>query len=77
MAALADHLDPAPLHQLAGRGRDAADYRLFAVDQRRPVEAGLADGDVMRLGALDLVEGVGGGDQHLFWHASAVRAGAA
>jgi hypothetical protein len=65
-AALADHLDAAPLHQLAERVRDAADHRLLAINQCRPVENGLADGDVMGLGALDLVERMRRGDQHLF-----------
>src|ERR1700730_3187523 len=72
-----DYLDPASLHQPFERGRDAGYHRLFAVDQRRPVEARLADGDVMGFGALDLVERVGGGGQPLFRHAAAVGAGPA
>src|SRR3984893_11565261 len=76
-AVIPDYLDPAPLHQLPERDRDACYHRLFAVDQRRPVEARLANGDVMGFGALDLVERVGGGDQHLFRHAAAGWAGAA
>src|SRR6516225_12485938 len=73
---VADYLDAAPVHQLSNRGRDARYHRLFAIDQRRPVEARLADEDVVRLVALDLVERVCRCDQHFFRHAAAVGAGA-
>jgi hypothetical protein len=74
-AAFADHLDAAPVHQLRERGWDARDHRLLAVDQCGPIEARLADRDVVRFGALDLVERMRGGDQHFFRHAAAVGAG--
>jgi hypothetical protein len=74
---VADYLDAAPVHQLFNRGRDARYHRLFAIDQRRPVEARLADVDVVRLVALDLVERLCRCDQHFFRHAAAVGAGAA
>jgi hypothetical protein len=59
-------LDAAPVHQLSNRGRDARYHRLFAIDQRRPVEARLADVGVVCLGALELVERECRRDQHFF-----------
>jgi hypothetical protein len=76
-AAVADHLDAAPVHQVCEGIRDAADHRLFALDQPRPIEGWLIDGDVMRFGAFDLVESMTRCDEHFFRHAAAVRAGAA
>ena len=73
-AAIMDHFDAALFHQFPKRGRDLADHRLLAVDQRRPVEARLADRDMMRFGTLDLIERVRSRDQHLFRHAAAVWA---
>src|SRR5260221_13702920 len=72
-----DHLDVTPGHRAGEVGRDIPDHVLLAVDQRGPVEPGLADRDMMNARAFDFVQRVTGGDQHLLRGAAAVRAGAA
>ena len=62
-----------PLHGIG----DEIDHRLLPVDQPGPVEPGLADFDAMDFGLLDLVERMGGGDQHLLRRTAPVRTGAA
>jgi hypothetical protein len=65
-AAVADDFDAALCHQIRERARNTRDHGLLAINQRRPVEAQPADRDVVRLRALDLVERVRRGDEHLF-----------
>jgi hypothetical protein len=48
----------------------------YAVDQRRPVELGLAHADMVDVGLLDLVQGVAGGHQDFFRRAAPIWAGA-
>ena len=72
-----DDLDVALGHRAGEVGRDVLDHVLLAVDQRGPVELRLADRDVMNGRALDFVQRMAGGDQHLLRRAAAVRAGAA
>jgi hypothetical protein len=72
-----DDLDIALGHRAGEVRGDVLDHVLLAVDQRRPVELRLADGDVMNGCALDFVQRVAGGDQDLLRRAAAVRAGTA
>jgi hypothetical protein len=77
VGAVAQEIDAALFKRLGKRLGDAADHLLFAVDQRRPVELGLAHADMVDVGLVDLVQGVAGGHQHLFRGAAAIGAGAA
>src|SRR3954465_2641268 len=72
-----DDLDIALGHGAGEVGRDVPDHVFLAVDERRPVELRLADGDMMNGCPLDFVQGMAGGDQHLLWRAAPVRTGAA
>ena len=72
-----DHFDVALGHRTGEVGGDVLDHILLAVDQGGPVQPGLADRDMMNGGALDFVQRMTGGDQHLLRRAAAVRAGAA
>ena len=74
---LADQLDATVLQRLGERVRDTRDHLLLAVDQRRPVERGLADADAMDMGLADLVQCMRRGDQHLLRRAASIGAGAA
>ena len=75
--AVAEEIDAALFEHLGKGLWDTADHLFFAVDQRRPVELRLADGDMMDPCAFDFMQRVAGGDQHLLRRAAAVRAGAA
>ena len=77
VGAVAKEIDAALLKRLGERVGDAAAHLLFAVDQPRPVELGLAYADAMHVGLVDLVQRVARGDQHFFRRAASVRAGAA
>src|SRR6266576_2081231 len=72
-----DHLDLTARHRASQVRRNVLDHVLLAVDQRGPIEFWPADSDVMHRGALDLVQGVAGGNQYLLRRAAAIRAGAA
>ncbi len=58
-------------------GGDMGDDPGLARDKRRPVQLCWADRDPVHLGAFDLVQRMGGGDQHLLRCAAAVGADAA
>ena len=77
VGAVAEEVDAALLKRLGERVGDAADHLFLAVDQRRPVELGLAYADAMHVRLVDLVQRVARGDQHFLRRAAAVRAGAA
>ena len=72
-----DHLDIAMRHRVGEIFRNIPDQILLAVDQCGPVEFGFADRDMVDGGALDFVQRMTSGDQHLLRRAAAVRAGAA
>ena len=59
--AVAEEIDAALFEHLGKGLWDTADHLFFAVDQRRPVELGLAHADMVDVGLLDLVQGVAGG----------------
>jgi len=66
------------LVQAAHEGvRYARHKALLAGDQLGPIERRRADRDVMVLGAFDLVQGLGRGDQDFLGHAAAQRTGPA
>src|SRR3954451_2069766 len=72
-----DDLDLPLRHRARKVRRNVLDHVFLAIDQRGPIERWPADFDVMDRGALDLVQGMAGGDQYLLRRAAAVRTGAA
>jgi hypothetical protein len=75
--AVAEEIDAALFKHLGKGLWHTADHLFFAVDQRRPVELGLAHADMVDVGLLDLVQGVAGGHQDFFRRAAPIWAGAA